>query len=99
MTAFFVPGTDPGRPAELAYDELRAGAQARTARRIRQTRIHSVSCRRGGTDSELRVGEHDPSGGGTVHAIFATSEGCTVVCGQGYVELSRRQIYEAIPFD
>jgi hypothetical protein len=99
MTAFFVPGTAPGGHAERAYDELRAGAQARTARRIRATRIHAVSCRRGGTDSSLRVGECDPSGGGTVHAIFATSDGYTVVCGEGYVDLSRRQIYEAIPFD
>jgi hypothetical protein len=99
MTAFFVPGSTPGPQAELAYDELRAGAQARTARPIRAARIHAVSCRLGGTDSRLRVGESDPAGGGTVRAIFATSDGYTVVRGEDYVDLSRRQIYEAIPFD
>ena len=99
MTAFFVPGTSPGTQAESTYDELRAGAQARTERPIRATRIHAVTCRLGGTDSSLCVGESDPTGGGTVHAIFATSDGYTVARGEGYVHLTRRQIYEAIPFD
>jgi hypothetical protein len=99
MSGFFVPGASPGPDTERAYGELRTYAQGKTARSIRATRIEAVSCRRGGTDSELRVGERDPYGGGTVHAIFATSDGCTVVHDDGYVGLTRRQIYEAIPFD
>src|SRR5438128_1704188 len=99
MTGFFVPGAASGPPAEAAYDELREYAQARTERTIRTTRIRSITCRRGGMDSQLTVGEPDPHGGETVHAICATAEGCTVVWEGGYVSLTRRQIYEAIPFD
>jgi hypothetical protein len=99
VTRFFIPGVKSGPSAERAYDELRAYAQARTERRIRATRIRSISCRRGGMDSQLTVGEPDPHGGETVNAIFATSDGCTVVWEGGFISLTRRQIYEAIPFD
>lgn len=99
MTGFFVPGALPGQETERAYGVLRASAQAQTACTIRSTRIEALTCRRGGTDSQLRVGERDPSGGGTVRAIFATRDGYTVVCEDGYVDLTKRQTYEAIPFD
>jgi len=94
----FVPGALPGSDTGRAYDALRARAAAWTGRPIRATRIYAVSCRREGSDSETRVGECDPCNGRTVQAIFATSEGCTVVFDRGFIDLSKRQIYETITF-
>lgn len=99
MTRFFVPGSPPGRHSERAYDELRSYAEARSGLPVRATRILALVCRRDGSDSESRVGETDPCGGGTVHAIFATSSGYTIIWEGGYANVGRRQIYEAIPFD
>jgi hypothetical protein len=99
MTRFFVPGAPSDVQAERAYGDLRAYAEARAGRPTRATRIQALICRREGGDSETRVGERDPCGGGTVHAIFATTEGYTVIWEGGYANLSRRQIYAAIPFD
>jgi len=43
--------------------------------------------------------EQDPGAGETVQAIFATAEGYTVIFEGRRIDLSKRQIYEAIPFD
>lgn len=99
MTPFFFPGARPGTDTDRAYDELRAHTEKRTGRVTRATRIYALTSRRDGADSETRVGERDPSTGETVHAIFATSDGCTVIWEGGHVDLSKRQIYEAIPFE
>jgi hypothetical protein len=45
------------------------------------------------------VGERDPCSGETVRAIFATMAGHTVIWEDGDVDLSKRQTYQAIPFD
>lgn len=47
----------------------------------------------------IRVGELGPGAGETVRAIFATSLGYTIISDCGHVDLARRQVYEAIPFD
>ena len=99
MSRFFVPGALPGGEAERAYDELRTYAENRAGRPTRATRIEALHCRRDGADSEFRVGESDPGSGGTVHAIFATGDGYAVVWEGGHAILSKRQIYQAIPFD
>lgn len=99
MTQFFVPGAAPGNQAQRAYDELRTYAEARTGRAVREKRIFSLSARRDGGDSETRVGEVDPCGGGTVHAIFATSGGYTIVWRGGHSEVTKSQTYEAVEFD
>jgi hypothetical protein len=100
MTRFFVPGEAPGNPARRAYAELRAYAEACTGRAVREQRIYSLSCRREGGDSETRVGEMDPCGGGTVHAIFATSGGgYAIVWRGGHTEVTKSQTYEAVEFD
>jgi hypothetical protein len=98
MTRFFLPGAAPGDAGRL-HDELRADTERRTGRVTRATRIYALSSRREGSDTETRVGEQDPCSGATVHAIFATTEGCTVISAGGHVDLSRRQIYEVIPFE
>lgn len=99
MTPFFLPGTRAGVDSARAYAELRAHTEERIGRSIRATRIYSVDARRDGADTETRVGERDPCTGETVRAIFATTEGYTVICGRDHVDLSKRQIYQAIPFD
>lgn len=100
MTEFFVPGVAPGEPTRRAYDELRGYAEARTGRPAGDAHILALSSRRHGTDSETRVGEPDPWGGGTVLAIFASGrEGYMVVWHGGHASVSRRETYEAIPFD
>src|SRR5689334_22274271 len=100
VTPFFLRGTSPGRDTDRAYDDLRARAESRTGRPTSPTRIHVLSCRREGTDSETRIGERDPCIGATVKAIFKTYEGYAVVCDDGrHVDLRKRQIYAAIAFD
>lgn len=99
MTSFFVPGTRPGTDTDRAYDELRAHTELQTGRPTRPTRIFALSSRRDGADSETRVGERDPCAGKTVHAIFATTEGYTVIWEGGHTDLTKRQVYEAISFD
>src|SRR5581483_3388332 len=99
MTAFFVPGASPGADTDRVYGELRARTEHRTGRRIRPTRIYALNSRREGADSEARVGERDPCSGEPVHAIFATNDGYTIMWSGGHADLSKRQIYEAIPFD
>jgi hypothetical protein len=99
MTAFFLPGASPGADEDRSYGELRADTEKRIGRHIRATRIYSVDARREGADCEARVGECDPCSGETVRAIFATTDGYTVIWEGGHADLSRRQTYEAIPFD
>ena len=99
MTLFFLPGALPGTETDRVYDELRARTERRTGRVTRATRIYALNSRRDGADSNTRVGESDPCTGQTVRAIFATKEGYTVIWEGGHVDLSKRQIYEAIPFE
>ena len=99
MTLFFLPGTAVGTDPDRAYDELRADTEKRTGHISRGPRIYALSSRRDGADSETRVGEADPCTGETVNAIFATHEGYTVICEGGHVDLSKRQVYAAIPFE
>jgi hypothetical protein len=99
MTSFFLPGLLPGDEQDRAYAELRAAAEERMGRGVRATRIYSLNARRDGTDSQTRVGEADPCSGATVLAIFATHEGYTVISEEGNVDLTTRQVYEAVPFD
>lgn len=99
MTAFFVPGAAPGAPTSRAYEELRGFAELRTGSPTRRQSIFALSCRRDGSDSETRVGEPDPHRGQTVLAIFAGRDGYTIVWRGGHTNVTRRQTYEAIPFD
>jgi hypothetical protein len=99
VPSFFVPGKAAGEPTRRAYAELRGYAEARTGRLARRDLIFALSCRRGGEDTEARVGEPDPCGGGTVLAIFASREAYTIVWRGGHGSVSRRATYEAIPFD
>jgi hypothetical protein len=99
MTAFFVPGARSGVHAVRAHDELRRLTEERTGRVTRRTRICALTSRRQGADSETRVGADDPCTGEQVQAIFATTEGYTVVWDGGHVDLTKRQVYEAIQFD
>ena len=99
MTSFFLPGAPPGADPVRMYAELRGDTEKRIGRAIRATRICAVDARREGADSETRVGERDPCTGETVRAIFATTAGYTVIWDGGHVDLSKRQIYEVIPFD
>jgi hypothetical protein len=99
VTSFFLPGLLPGVEEDRAYAELRAEAEERIGCGIRATRIYSLSARREGTDSEIRVGEADPCSGATVRAIFATQQGYTVIWDHGNVDLTSRQVYEAVPFE
>jgi hypothetical protein len=99
MTAFFVPGAEPGEQTTRAYDELRGYAESRTGRLARRDLIFALNCRRAGADSETRVGEPDPCGGSIVLAIFAGRDGYMVVWHGGHANVSRRETYEAILFD
>ena len=99
MTPFFLPGSRADADVDRAWAELRATIEEQLGRPIRGTRIYSVDARREGADSETRVGECDPCTGETVRAIFATTEGYTVVWESGHVDLRKRQIYAATPFD
>jgi hypothetical protein len=99
MTTFFVPGEAPGPPTQRAYDELRGYAEACSGQLARPDLIFSLSFRRGGADTETRVGEPDPDGGGMVLAIFASHDGYTIVWRGGHASVGRKETYEAIPFD
>ena len=99
MTAFFIPDTPPGEQTNRAYEDLRRYAQLTAGRPARSRRIFSLSCRRGGADSETRVGGEDPSGGDTVHAIFDIGEGYAIFWRGGHAIVTKRQTYEAVEFD
>lgn len=99
MTSFFVPGADPGPATEQVYEELRGYAEACSGRLARRELIFALSYRHGGADTQMRVGEPDPSGGRTVLAIFASQDGYTIVWRGGHANVGRRETYEAIPFD
>lgn len=94
-----MPGALPGEPTRLAYAVLRASVEARIGHALRGEAICALSCRRSGKDTESRVGELDPYAGRTVLAIFASREAYTIVWDGGQADVSRRQAYEAIPFD
>ena len=99
MTAFFVPGASPGTPAALAYEQLRCYAEASTGCCTRRESLFGLSYRRDGADVRTRVGERDPHRGQTVLAIFAGRDGYTIVWRGGHASVTRKQTYEAIPFD
>jgi hypothetical protein len=99
VTHFFLPGASPGLDRDRAYSRLREQTEMRIGGPVRATRIYSVDARREGADSEARVGERDPCSGETVRAIFATTAGYTVIWDGGHIDLTKRQTYEAIPFD
>lgn len=99
MTAFFIPDTPPGEQTTRAYEDLRQYVQLTAGRPARARRIFSLTCRRGGTDSETRVGDDDPSGGTTVHAIFDIGEGYAIIWRGGHAIVTKRQTYEAVEFD
>ena len=69
-TAFFVPGFDAGEPTEREYVRLHACAQRATDAKPADNRIQRVSCRLGGKDCALEVGELHPVDGTTVVAIL-----------------------------
>lgn len=99
MTAFFVPDTPRGEQTERAYQDLRDYVQHTAGSHARSRRIFSLSCRRGGTDSETRVGADDPLGGKTVYAIFDVGEGYAIVWRGGHALVTKRQTYAALEFD
>ncbi len=78
---------------------MRTRAEERTGLLTRPTRVYALGSRREGADSGTRVGERDPCTGEIVHAIFAANHGYTIIWEGGHVDLSERQIYEAIPLD
>ena len=99
MTAFFVPGTPSGEHTDRAYEDLCRYAESAAGRPPRSRRIFALSCRRGGMDSEARVGRDDPVGGDLVHAIFDVGDGYLVVWRNGHTTVTKRQTYEAVDFD
>jgi hypothetical protein len=99
MTAFFVPNTPLGEQTERAYEDLRQYAQLTAGSPARARRIFALSCRRGGTDSETRVGDDDPFGGKTVYAIFDVGEGYAIVWRGGHTIVTKRQTYAAQEFE
>jgi hypothetical protein len=71
MTAFFIPGvTGDPEAVDHAYARLRRQTELEMGRRPSSRRILSVWTRRGAIDCVTEVGRRDPSGGGTVIAIF-----------------------------
>jgi hypothetical protein len=99
VTAFFIPDTPLGEQTNRAYEDLRRYAQLTAGRPARARRIFSVSFRRGGADSETRVGGDDPTGGNTVHAIFDVGEGYVILWRGGHAIVTKRQTYETVEFD
>ena len=98
MTAFFVPGTPVGAPADRAYEDLRDRAERDAGRAPRSRRIYSLSCRRGGTDCETAVGEQD-LGGALVHAIFDVGDRFAIYAAGGHEIVTKRQTYSVVEFD
>ena len=98
MTAFFVPGTPVGEPADRAYEDLRDRAELDAGRAPRSRRIYSLSCRRGGTDCETSVGEQDVDGE-TVHAIFDVGDRYAIYMNGGHAIVTKRQTYAVVEFD
>jgi hypothetical protein len=98
MTPFFVPGASAGEQADRAYEDLRDRAELDAGRAPRSRRIYMLSCRRGGTDCETCVGEHD-LGAGPVHAIFDFGDGYAIYGPGGHEMVTKRQTYAVIEFD
>lgn len=98
MSALFVPGSRPGAESARVHAELRTSTEARMGCATRAGVIYALDCRREGADSQTRVGDPDPCTGETVHAIFATRDGYTVIWEGGYADLPRRQVYGEILF-
>lgn len=99
MTAFFIPDTPPGEHTNRAYEDLRRYAALTSGRSLRTRRIFSLSCRRQGVDCETRVGDDDPAGGETVHAIFGVGDGYAIVWRGGHAIVAKPQTYAALEFD
>jgi hypothetical protein len=99
MTSFFVPDTPPGDQTDRAYEDLRRYAEITAGRPARARRIFWLSYRRGGADSETSVGSYDPSGEGTVHAIFDIGDGYAILWRGGHAIVAKRQTYQAVEFD
>lgn len=99
MTSFFVPDTPAGEQTDRAYQDLRQYALLTIGRPMRDRRIFALSCRRGGSDSETRVGDDDPAGGATVHAIFDIGDAYVVVWRGGHAIVTKRHTYEAVDFE
>jgi hypothetical protein len=99
MTAFFIPDTPPGQHTDRAYEDLRRHAALTSGRPPRTRRIFSLSCRREGADSETRVGDDDPAGGETVHAIFDVGDDYAIVWRGGHAIVAKRQTHAALEFD
>lgn len=71
MTAFFIPGLEPGLGTiEDVYTEMRRCVELDTGIRPSGRRIMQIWSRRGGIDCLTEVGVPDPIHGGTVLAIF-----------------------------
>jgi hypothetical protein len=70
VTAFFIPGCNPGPEAERAYAEIVAAAAVGADHAPRPVRIFRLAFRHGGVDLEAEVGLPDPVDGHTVVAIL-----------------------------
>jgi hypothetical protein len=99
MTPLFVPGVAAGDATRQAHDALRGYVEASSGHMTRDDVIFALRCRRAGEDSEARVGELDPYARQIVLAIFASRDGYSIVWDGGYADVTRRQTYQAIPFD
>jgi hypothetical protein len=98
MTEFFVPGSPTGQQADRAYEDLRDRAELDAGRAPRSRRIYKLSCRRGGTDCETCVGEHDVDGA-LVHAIFDVGDSYAIYVPGGHEIVTKRQTYAVVEFD
>jgi hypothetical protein len=98
MAAFFVPDTPAGEQTDRAYEDLRLYAEFTTGCSARDRRILSLSARRAGSDSVTQVGEDDPDGGSTVHAIFDIGDAYAIVWRGGHAIVTKKQTYEAVDF-
>jgi hypothetical protein len=84
MTTFFIPGLGRDEASnEDVYADFRRAAEARTGHQPRADRIFKLSCRRGGLDCEIEVGEPDPVVGRTVLAILDLGRSHPYVVGCG----------------
>jgi hypothetical protein len=99
LATFFVPDTPAGEQTDRAYEDLRQYAEYTAGLPPRSRRIFSISCRRDGSDSESRVGDTDPAGGDTVHAIFDTGKSYVIVWRGGHAIVTKRHTYEAVEFE
>jgi hypothetical protein len=98
MPSFFVPDTPAGEQTDRAYEDLRLYAEFTTGCAARDRRILSLSARRDGSDSVTCVGEADPDGGTTVHAIFDIGNAYAIVWQGGHAIVTKKQTYEVVDF-